>query len=334
MCGIALKKGNRNMLNADKKDFEFPSEFDELLISAVIAVPSGEISGIVQIIHGMNEHKERYFPFMDYLAEQGFITVIHDCRGHGKSVCTDDDLGFMFRNGSSGCISDIAQLNGMIRKNYPSLPVFMIGCGIGSVEAQCFIKEHDNDINGLILAGSPVMTRFSPILRSINAVSLKNPGSRFRSDKIYDVIDNTLGRFFEQPDNSWRCSNPEVVAAFNEDPLCNFRFTLNGYEEMLSLMRQAGSGGGWDVKNPSLPIRLISGKDDPCMISEKHFFKIIKRLEKRGYESISHRLFDGMRHEILNEKNNINVYKDIAKTLFSWVDRFHDSQPIDEISDI
>ncbi len=319
-------EGTEYMLNADIKEFEFPSEFDELLISAVIAIPPGEVYGAVQIIHGMNEHKKRYFPFMDYLAEQGFITVIHDCRGHGKSICTEDDLGFMFKNGSSGYISDIAQLNGMIRSHYPSMPVFMIGCGMGGAGARCFIKEHDDEINGLILIGSPIMKRFSPILRSINAVSLKTPGSRFRSDKIYDAIDNTLGKFFEQPDNSWRCSDPDVVAAFNADPLCSFKFTLNGYEEMLSLMRQANSGGGWEIKNPSLPVRFISGKDDPCMISERHFSGLIKKLEKKGYESISHRIFDGMRHEVLNEKNCINVYKDIAKTLFSWIDRLNDAE--------
>lgn len=72
------------MLNADLKEFEFTSSFDELVISAVIAVPAGNVCGVVQIVHGLNEHKERYYPFMDYLAEEGFITVIHDCRGHGK----------------------------------------------------------------------------------------------------------------------------------------------------------------------------------------------------------------------------------------------------------
>ena len=53
--------------------------------------------------------------------------------------------------------------------------------------------------------------------------------------------------------------------------------------------------------------------------------KTVEKLEKTGYESISHRLFEGMRHDVLMEKNNINVYKDIAKTLFSWLDRWNDS---------
>ena len=101
---------------------------------------------------------------------------------------------------------------------------------------------------------------------------------------------------------------------------------LNGYEGLLYLLRETYSKKGWNVQNPHLPIRFISGKDDPCMLSERKFFKAVNMLEKLGYESISHRLFDGMRHEVLNEKNNINVWKDIAKTLFSWIDRYNDSQ--------
>ena len=45
----------------------------------------------------------------------------------------------------------------------------------------------------------------------------------------------------------------------------------------------------------------------------KKFFKAVQLMVDIGYENVSHRLFDGMRHEILNEKDNITVYKDIAK---------------------
>ena len=33
-----------------------------------------------------------------------------------------------------------------------------------------------------------------------------------------------------------------------------------------------------------------------------------------------------MRHDVLMEKNSVNVYKDIAKTLFSWLDRWNDQR--------
>ena len=47
---------------------------------------------VVQLVHGMSEHKERYLPFMQYLAKSGYVTVIHDHRGHGKSVKYQEDL--------------------------------------------------------------------------------------------------------------------------------------------------------------------------------------------------------------------------------------------------
>ena len=312
------------MLNADLKEFEFTSDYDELVVSAVLAVPSGDINGIVQVVHGMNEHKERYYPFMDYLAEQGFITVICDNRGHGKSIVEPDDLGFMFRMGGEGLISDIAQLCGKIKAAYPGVPVFMAASGMGAAAARCFLKEHDGEINGLVLLGTICHSVFSPAARVISSVSSKRPGSRFRSEKIFDTVDDSFGKFFEDPINSWRCSDSDVVLAYNEDPLCNFKPTLNAYQELVWLIRQSESGRGWKVTAPSLPIRFISGRDDSAMISEKRFMRSMKRLEKMGYESISHRLFDGMRHDVLMEKNSINVYKDIAQTLFSWLDRWND----------
>lgn len=311
------------MLNADVKEFEFTSSFDELVISAVIAVPSGTPCGIAQIVHGMNEHKEMYFPFMDYLAGEGFITVIHDNRGHGRSITSPDDLGFMFRDGGEAFVSDIAQLTKITREAYPSLPYFMIGSGIGSLGARCFLRDHDDQIDGMVVLGCPCYSGFSGIVRAIESESSKKPGSRFRSDRIRDAFDSVLSKKFsgETQPFPWRSSEKVVTEAFAADPLCDFTYTLNGYENILWLLRETYSRHGWKVQNPHLPIRFISGRDDPCMISEKKFFKAVKRLEKTGYDSISHRLPDGMRHDILNGQNTAAVYKDIAKTLFSWIDR-------------
>ena len=46
---------------------------------------------IVQIIHGMEEHQERYEPFVKFLNTQGYSVVTSDMRGHGS---TAEDLGF------------------------------------------------------------------------------------------------------------------------------------------------------------------------------------------------------------------------------------------------
>ena len=313
-----------DMLNAATRQFEFTSEFDGLSVSAFIARPEGNINGIVQIVHGMNEHKERYFDFMDYLASEGFITVIHDNRGHGQSIAAPEDLGFMYRNGDEGFVSDIVQLKKAVRSAYPEPPYFIIGEGLGSLGVRCMLKEHDDDLNGVIILGCPCFSRFSRYIRNISSEVSQKRGSRYISDLVCDVREETLNKNFGSAKFAWRNSRREAVEAFAADPLCNFKYTLNGYQCIVRLLKETYSKQGWNVSNPNLPLRFLSGRDDPCMLSERKFIKAIRLLDKVGYESVSHRLFDGMRHEILNEKNNMNVYKDIAKTLYSWLDRKDD----------
>ena len=312
------------MLNAATRQFEFTSESDGLSVSAFIAKPEGNINGIVQLVHGMNEHKERYFEFMDYLAAEGFITVIHDNRGHGRSIAAPEDLGFMYRNGGEGFVSDIVQLRKSVRSAYPNIPYFMVGDDIGALALRCMLREHDDDLNGIVLLSSPSYSRFTRYIRNISAELSQKHESRYISDLIYDVREETFNKQFGSAKFSWLSSRKDAVEAFTADPLCNFRYTLNGYQCILHIMREAYDTSGWNVTNPNLPIRFLAGRDDPCMLSERKFMKSVKLLDKVGYESVSFRLFDGMRHELLHEKNSINVYKDIAKTLYSWLDRMSD----------
>lgn len=60
-----------------KYEGSFLSEADALEISVLCLMPDTGIQpcGIVQLVHGMSEHKERYIPFMEYLTEKGYITV-------------------------------------------------------------------------------------------------------------------------------------------------------------------------------------------------------------------------------------------------------------------
>lgn len=48
--------------------------------------------GYIQIIHGMEEHKERYEAFAEQLWQAGFTVVTSDMRGHGNHHCKESAL--------------------------------------------------------------------------------------------------------------------------------------------------------------------------------------------------------------------------------------------------
>ena len=66
---------------------------DGLELPLLVCVPDGEARAVVQFSHGMCENKERYAPFMEFLAVHGFACAIHDHRGHGAAALQRGELG-------------------------------------------------------------------------------------------------------------------------------------------------------------------------------------------------------------------------------------------------
>ena len=55
-------------------------------IGVSIYRPNGKIKGVVQIVHGMAEHRKRYEPFAQFLKSHGYAVVSFDLPGHGESI--------------------------------------------------------------------------------------------------------------------------------------------------------------------------------------------------------------------------------------------------------
>ena len=111
-------------------------------------------TALLQLSHGMSEYKERYLPFMEFMAEHGIVCVIHDHRGHGKSVKSEQDLGFMYGAGGAGLVEDLFQVTVWAKKEYPDLPFILMGHSMGSLVVRTYAKEHDRELDALMSIGA------------------------------------------------------------------------------------------------------------------------------------------------------------------------------------
>lgn len=296
--------------------FTLPSRHDSLTLS-VLAISPEEPRAVVQLAHGMCEHKERYLPFMRCLAEHGYACVINDHRGHGASVKDPEDLGYFYDGGAEALIDDMRLVAEEIGRRYPDLPIALFGHSMGSLAVRAYTKRYDRDIKALVVCGSPSASAFAGTLQALDGLLIRAKGGHSRSDVVDAVFGAALESRFrhEGVANSWICSDRAVVDAYNADPLCGFTFTLNGYRALLALLADAYSADGWHCKNPGLPIRFLSGANDPCMVSRAAFGKAVEAMRNMGYVNVTSRLFEGMRHEILNETGHQAVYEDILALL-------------------
>ena len=117
------------------------SEADGLDISVLAVVPDETpYKGILQLVHGMSEYKERYLPFMEYMAKKGYVCVIHDHRGHGKSVRSKEDLGYMYGGGADAMLQDIHTVNCLIKDHFPGIPLILFGHSMGSLAVRAYLS--------------------------------------------------------------------------------------------------------------------------------------------------------------------------------------------------
>lgn len=294
------------------------SRYDNVKISCLICHPDNMdvLKGIVQFSHGMCEHKERYIPFMEFLCKNGYICVINDHRGHGESIIDKEDLGYFYSGGAEAITDDLLCVNEMIRARYPDAPIFLFGHSMGSLAVRSFVKRYDKFIDALIVCGSPSKNPAAGAGRFLTRLIATFKGERHRPSIIQKIAFESFNKRFEaEGTNAWLSTDKAIVEEYNNDPLCTYQFTANGFIGLFDLMIDTYSDKGWLVLKPELPIHFIAGEDDPCISSIKDFNDAVGHMKSIGYTNITSRTYEGMRHEILNETRKETVWNDILGVL-------------------
>ena len=313
--GAAGKK--RWNIMARTIQYSFPSKADGLVISCLALVPElgrdEKYRGIIQIVHGMSEYKERYLPFMEYMAEHKYVSVIHDHRGHGKSVRDKEDLGYMYGGGADAMLQDIHTVNGLIRDHFPEIPLILFGHSMGSLAVRAYAAHHDNCMDMLIVCGSPSYNALRPVGVALAKAEKAVFGPKHSAGLIEAMSFGTYALRFRKEKNrfSWICSDPQVVQDYSDSEYCGFTFSDDAYLALFDLMKRAYDVKHWNCTKPKLPVLFISGADDPCMGNVRHFAKAVRAMRQAGYQDVRGKLYPGMRHEILNEADRKRVYRDI-----------------------
>lgn len=291
-----------------KNYFTIRSRSDGLDLSVMTLVPD-TVVGVVQLVHGMAEHKERYLPFMRFLADHGYATIIHDHRGHGSSVKDQDDLGYFGDHDAHAIVEDVLDVYHVMKEQYPNVPYTLFGHSMGSLIVRRFIQKYDDLIDQLIVCGAPGNNPYTKVGLKVVDTLENRFGERYRSFLVSQLLTGTYDRKFDgHHKNRWISANESNVHAFNQHERDGFTFTLNGYKNLFKLVRDVYDPKGWSKKNPTLPILFIAGKDDPVILSIEKWEEAQQFLKKEGYPNVYGILFSGMRHEILNETNNQMVY--------------------------
>ena len=260
------------------------------------------IKGSVQIVHGMCEHQLRYKPLAAYLNEHGYAVVTSDLRGHGENITVENELGYFGDNAVAAVTGDIHEISNYLKERYPDVPYFLLAHSMGTLICTTYFRKYDNFVDGLFLSGMPGSNPAAGIAKKLIKFIETFKGEYHRSKLINSLVNGPFAKPFLSEGSifAWISKDTENVKRYEEDPLCGFTFTLNGFYTLMEFMEGAYKGS-WNKGNIHVPVRLMSGKDDPCMGDEKNFMKSVQMFKDAGYTDVDYILYEGQRHEIFND---------------------------------
>lgn len=278
--------------------------------------PSSNPIGNFHILHGMSEHGGRYDAFAMNLCEQGYIVIVHDHRGHGKTAELNGRLGFFAdQDGFERVVQDVYELVQNFRL-YSEIETVLFGHSMGSFIACRYIQLY-NDVDKCILCGTGSTTFAHKIgntlARTLCLVQGPTTLSSIMSELSFGSFNKNIANVKTAFD--WLCTNEEEVETYIKDPSCGFiptnRFFVDLTDGLLLINQQS------ELENirKNLPILLISGSEDPVGNRGAGVFKVANQYKKMGLSNVVVYLFEGMRHEILKEKNKEHVFHVVSRWL-------------------
>lgn len=306
-----------------KIERKLKSKCDGLELGITITLPEeGQVvKGIFQISHGMAEHRKRYLPFMEVLSNNGYICIINDHRGHGQSIKEEQDLGYFYDKTANYIVEDLHQVTKYIKKEYPDLPVYLFGHSMGSLVVRCYLKQYDDEIDKLIVCGSPSNNKLAGIGITVSKIIQLFKGEKYRSILMQKLTFSSYSKKFKEEkkeQNCWISDSKQNKQEYNKDKNCGFIFTLNGFQNLYKLVQKTYSEKEWEKKNLELPIFFIAGDKDPVIGGIAKWIEAYEFLQNTiGYINISHKLYKDKRHELLNEDIKYKVYQDIL----NWIEK-------------
>ncbi len=301
------------------QDFYFQSSTGRTSIHALKCVPDGKPRAVVQIAHGIAEHIERYRPFMEFLANNGFVVAGNDHLGHGKSIRVPAEQGFFAeKDGWWRVVDDMDKLHDIMSKEYPELPYVLFGHSMGSFLTRTYLIKHPDKYDAVILSGtghqSPALVLGGNAAASVMA---KLNGAMGDGAKLDSLAFGTYLSKIENPRTKfdWLSRDAEQVDKYIADPLCGFVGKIGLYRDMMQGIKFITNEKNLAQMNKEKPVYFMSGDGDPVGDYGKGVERAYKAFCNAGLHDVFMRLYPGGRHEMLNETNKEQVYQDILNWL-------------------
>ena len=245
--------------------------------------PSGAPRAAILLVHGIGEHSGRYEHVGSALAGAGFDVLAHDQRGFGRS---GGDRGHVERFGD--LLDDVDAL--LDERRDLGVPVVLLGHSLGGLVVAAHLTS-DRPQADLAVLSAPALAVEMPGWQRALAPAVGSLVPKLRMPSDFDGA--LLSR------------DPEVQRAYEDDPLRVASSTARLGREVLAAMDRVRRSLG----RLRIPTYVLHGADDALVPAAAS-------APLGELDGVERRVWDGLRHECLNEPERDDVIAEVV----AWLD--------------
>jgi len=255
---------------------------------------SEDIKAYVIALHGWGTHSDRINVPAEYFTEKGYAIYAFDIRGHWRN-----SGGFPGHIDSMDHIQkDIVLFIDLIKKQAKDKKIFLMGHAFGALISLIFAINHPS-IPGVIAS--------SPLLKYVKDFSLsKRLGKKIVGPISKISAKKTMEMNIEQ---NILTNDIKILRKHIADKNKINKISWRSAAEIERSMK-------WTIENVLnllCPALILQAGNDKMVDKEtnKKFFERIKSTDK------TYREYDGLLHELWNEKSRLQVFQD----MFIWLEK-------------
>ncbi len=274
----------------------------------------------VHVVHGMAEHGARYARFARALNGACFAVWAHDHRGHGSNVVSGCLGHFADAGGWRAVLDDVRAVSAEMARAFPSLPLVLFAHSMGSFMAQALAADVATPYRGIVLSGTNGPPgALEAATRAIARLQRQVLGPRAPGTWLKEIVFGRYNRGFAPTRTAfdWLSRDPAEIDKYRDDPLCGFALTAQAWLDFLE--GKAALGAPLHLRNlpKTLDIQVIAGTRDPVGEDGAGISRLLESYASAGLTRVTHRLYEGARHELVNETNRDEVTRDVI----AWIVR-------------
>ncbi|WOO87540.1 alpha/beta fold hydrolase [Mollicutes bacterium LVI A0039] len=257
---------------------------------------------VIVVVHGASEGSSRYIQFAT-LFSQHYNVITYNHPGHETSQAVDF--------GVEQILERSIQIIEFAQSNYKKCIIF--AHSMGSVVIRNILEAVNPDTK-IILSGAPVLTTFDRI-SSYAALGLLTflPQNAVSSKLNYLTFDQKSSKV-GLDNKAWVCSDAKVVNEYLTDQVSNFPFTNKSLKSLLKMTLVANRKNIYQTL-ANYQLFLVSGLTDGFTGNGKHYQFILNYATKAN-----HRIYPNSFHEVHNDIDKMQLYKDIIKFIEGNID--------------